>query len=287
MNNFKTYKLLCLLISLLVVSCDFFAPKEQKKTIARVNDVYLYESDFKEDFPKNISKDDSVLFFNQYVNNWATKQLLKHRAELNFEADKLAAFDQLAEDYKLDLYTNAYLNALIAKKIDTIITQSEFDTLYKYSKQNFKLNEELLKYRYITLSKEYKNLKDVKQKFIRFDSIDKIALDSLSIQFHSFMLNDTVWGKKTQLLNQLPALDANENSQLLKKSNFIQFEDSIRVYLVQINDLLNRNEQAPIEYMEQTLTQIILNKRKLKLIKQLEIEVRKDAIQNNEFEIYD
>lgn len=287
MNNFKTYKLLCLLISLLIVSCDFFAPKEQKKTIARVNDVYLYESDFKEDFPKNISKDDSVLFFNQYVNNWATKQLLKHRAELNFEADKLAAFDQLAEDYKLDLYTNAYLNALIAKKIDTVITQSEFDTLYKYSKQNFKLNEELLKYRYITLSKEHKNLKDVKQKFIRFDSIDKIALDSLSIQFHSFMLNDTVWGKKTQLLNQLPALDANENSQLLKKSNFIQFEDSIRVYLVQINDLLNRNEQAPIEYMEQTLTQIILNKRKLKLIKQLEIEVRKDAIQNNEFEIYD
>jgi hypothetical protein len=55
---------------------------------------------------------------------------------------------------------------------------------------------------------------------------------------------------------------------------------------VQINDLLKRHDQAPQDYVEKTLEQIILNKRKLKLIKQLEIDVRKDAIQNKEFQIY-
>ena len=55
---------------------------------------------------------------------------------------------------------------------------------------------------------------------------------------------------------------------------------------MQINDLLKRNEPAPQDYMTQTLKQIILNKRKLKLIKQLEIDVRKDAIQNQECEIF-
>ena len=100
------------------------------------------------------------------------------------------------------------------------------------------------------------------------------------------MLNDSLWVKKSQVIKTLPIINTPKNIQLLKKSNFLQFEDSIRVYLVRVNDLLKRNEQAPQEYVERTLEQIILNKRKLKLIKQLEIDVRKDAIQNKEFEIY-
>ncbi len=267
-------------------SCQLFKSEEEKETIARVNDDYLYKSDFINDYPGNLSKEDSILFSNQYIDNWATKQLLKQRAVLNLDSEKLSEFDQLAEDYKLDLYTNAYLNALIVKKLDTVISATEFDTLFSYSKQNFKLNEELLKFRYLTIDKDHNDIKNIEKRFKRFDSIDKMVLDSLSIQFHSFMLNDSIWVKKSQLLQKLPISANGMDSQLLKKSNFIQFEDSIRLYLVRINDLLKRNEQAPQEYMEQTLKQIILNKRKLKLIKQLEIDVRKDAIQNQEFEIY-
>ena len=267
-------------------SCQLFKSEEEKETIARVNDDYLYKSDFINDYPGNLSKEDSILFSNQYIDNWATKQLLKQRAVLNLDSEKLSEFDQLAEDYKLDLYTNAYLNALIVKKLDTVISATEFDTLFSYSKQNFKLNEELLKFRYLTIDKNHNDIKNIEKRFKRFDSIDKMVLDSLSIQFHSFMLNDSIWVKKSQLLQKLPISANGMDSQLLKKSNFIQFEDSIRLYLVRINDLLKRNEQAPQEYMEQTLKQIILNKRKLKLIKQLEIDVRKDAIQNQEFEIY-
>jgi hypothetical protein len=202
------------------------------------------------------------------------------------DESKLETFEQLAQDYKLELYSNAYLDALISKQLDTVITKSEFDTLYKYSKQNFKLNEELLKYRYICLRKDYKDLKSIENKFKRFDNNDKVVLDSLSIQFNSFILKDSIWVKKSLVLKTLPIINTPKNIQLLKKSNFLQFEDSIRVYLVRVNNLLKRNEQAPQKYVEQTLEQIILNKRKLKLIKQLEIDVRKDAIQNKEFEIY-
>lgn len=281
------YKYLLLILLLFTVcSCGFFENKEEKKSIARVNDVHLYESDFVKHLPEDLSEKDSTLFANQYINNWATKQLLKQHATLNLDESKLETFEQLAEDYKLELYSNAYLDALITKQLDTVITKSEFDTLYKYSKQNFKLNEELLKYRYICLRKDYKDLKSIENKFKRFDNDDKVVLDSLSIQFNSFMLNDSIWVKKSLVLKTLPIINAPKNIQLLKKSNFLQFEDSIRVYLVRVNDLLKRNEQAPQKYVEQTLEQIILNKRKLKLIKQLEIDVRKDAIQNKEFEIY-
>ena len=279
-------KSLLMILLFVVCSCSFFGKKEQEKSIARVNEVYLYESDFIKHLPENLSVKDSTLFANQYINNWATKQLLKQHAILNLDESKLETFEQLAQDYKLELYTNAYLDAIITKQLNTEISNSEFDTLYKYSKQNFKLNEELLKYRYICLEKDYKDLKSIKEKFKRFDNEDKVVLDSLSIQFNSFMLNDSLWVKKSLVIKTLPIINTPKNIQLLKKSNFLQFEDSIRVYLVRVNDLLKRNEQAPQEYVKRTLEQIILNKRKLKLIKQLEIDVRKDAIQNKEFEIY-
>jgi len=269
-----------------MVSCVFFEKQAQEKTIARVNDTYLYKSDFIKQLPEDLSKKDSTLFATQYINNWATKQLLKQHATLNLEEDKLEFFNQLAQEYKLELYANAYLDAFIVKQMDTVISKSEFDTLYKYSKQNFKLNEELLRFSYISIDKDYKDLSNIKEKFKRFNYQDKVLLDSLSIQFNSFMLNDSLWVKKSQVLKTLPVINSTKNLELLKKSNFLQFEDSIRVYLVRVNELLKRNEQAPQEYVEQTLEQIILNKRKLKLIKQLEIDVRKDAIQNKEFEIY-
>ena len=281
------YRYILLVLLFLCNSCSFFNEKSNSEIIARVDDTFLYKADLIKHLPENLSKNDSILFANQFVNNWATKQLLKQRASLNIDDEKLEIFNHLAADYKLDLYSNAYLDVLISSKLDTVIKPEEIDSLYRKSKQNFKLNDELIMYRYLVLEKDYNDLLNITNKFKRFNKTDKFDLDSLSIQFDSFSLNDSIWFKKSHLFNKFPNLKARKYNQLLKKSNFLQFEDSLRVYLVQIKDVLQRRDQAPKNYVASTLEQIILNKRKLKLIKQLEIEIRKDAIQNNEFEIYD
>lgn len=267
-------------------SCVFLDNEKEEKVIARVNNVYLYESDFLENLPKELSIEDSTIFANQYIQNWATKQILKQHANLNLENQQQENFDKLAEEYKLDLYVNTYLEALIENKLDTLVSIDELDELYQKTKDNFKLNEELLKFRYISVAKNNDDINDFSERLKRFDSIDKVVLDSLSIQFYSFMLNDTTWIKKSQVLQELPILNKATNVQLLKKSNFLQLEDSLRVYLVRVKDVLGRNQQSPKQYVTPTLEQIILNKRKLKLLKQLKIELRKDAEQNEEFEIY-
>ncbi len=54
-----------------------------------------------------------------------------------------------------------------------------------------------------------------------------------------------------------------------------------------VNDVLSRSDIAPIEYASPTIREILLNKRKQNLIKELEKDITKDAIKNNEFEIFD
>jgi len=274
------------LFSILIASCHFLQEKNKQKAIARVQEQYLYKEDLLQSLPKGLSKADSLLFVNQYIQNWATQQILKQKARLNLSEKTQQQFEKLAEDYKLDLYTNAYLDALISAKMDTLISKEAIDTLYQKTKDNFKLNETLVKFRYISIEANNTNIDDYSKRLKRYDSLDKVVLDSLSIQFDSYMLNDTIWVKQSQVLKKIPILKNPENFKRLKKSNFLQLKDSLKVYLVHIKDVLHRNECAPQQYVTPTLKQIILNKRKLKQIKQLKIELRNNAEQNNEFEIY-
>lgn len=269
-----------------VLSCDFFKKTEDRTPIARVNETYLYEEDIKDLVAEGTSVEDSTLLVNNYITRWATQLLLVEGAERNLPETTQNNFNKLVSQYKKDLFTKAYLDALVKKNIDTTVNQSEADTVYSKNKETFKLNEELVKFRYINIPQNAINLDDIEKRFKRFDANDKRYLDSISVQFKSYSLNDSVWVKTSQVIEKVPVLNAENKKELLKKSNFLQLKDSLHLYLMQINDVLLQNDYAPLEYVKPTINQIIINKRKLELIKQLEKDITKDAIKNNQFEIF-
>lgn len=271
---------------LCVLSCDFFKKTEDRTPIARVNETYLYEEDIKDLVAEGTSVEDSTLLVNNYITRWATQLLLVEGAERNLPETTQNNFNKLVSQYKKDLFTKAYLDALVKKNIDTTVSQSEADTVYSKNKETFKLNEELVKFRYINIPQNAINLDDIEKRFKRFDANDKRYLDSISVQFKSYSLNDSVWVKTSQVIEKVPVLNAENKKELLKKSNFLQLKDSLHLYLMQINDVLLQNDYAPLEYVKPTINQIIINKRKLELIKQLEKDITKDAIKNNQFEIF-
>ena len=174
----------------------------------------------------------------------------------------------------------------INKNLDTSITNQELEDVYSSNKQLFVLKEDLLKMRYLNINTKLSNLEEVKKRFKRFNEEDKKRLDSISIQFNSFYLKDSIWIKSEQAISKIKPLQLGFNKVLLKKPNFIQLKDSLGLYLMQINEVLERGNQAPIEYVLPTLKQIIINNRKLKLIKQLKSDIVNDAIKNKKFEIY-
>ena len=267
-------------------SCDFFKKADDRVQVARVNDAYLYYDDIKDLVSEETSVEDSTLLVQNFINRWATQQLLVDGAMLNLNETKQDAFNKLVIQYKNDLFTKAYIEALVKRSIDTAITKEEAETYYNKNKEVFKLNEELIKFRYLHVDENIIDFKNIERKFKRFNFSDKRELDSISIQFKSYSLNDSIWIKVSQVINKIPALNPENKNQLLKKSNFLQLKDSLGVYLMQINDVLLRNDTAPLEYVKPTIEQIVINKRKLELIRELEKDITKDAIKNKQFEIY-
>ncbi|WP_340155831.1 peptidyl-prolyl cis-trans isomerase [uncultured Winogradskyella sp.] len=280
------HTLYILLISLLFTSCDFFKKSDNRTPIARVNESYLYKEDIEDIVPKGTTKEDSTLMVNAYVNRWARQLLLMDGALVNLSEEKQTGFSKLVEQYKVDLYTKAYLEGLVKKNIDTLVQPEEAQLFYEANKESFKLNDNLIQFRYISLPLNPVNLDSIKTRFKRFKAKDKSYLDSISVQFISYSLNDSLWLKLNRVADKIPIITETNKNQLLKKTNFLQLKDSLNLYLMQVNDVRLQNDYAPLNYVNSSIKKIVINKRKLELIKQLENDITNDAIKNNQFQIY-
>jgi hypothetical protein len=271
---------------LLLASCDFFKKTDNRKPIARVNDSFLYTEDVEGVVPEGASKEDSILIVNAYVNRWASQLLLMDGALVNLSENKQKEFSRLVEQYKNDLYTKAYLDGLVNINMDTIVNADEARVFYEANKESFKLNDDLLQFRYINLPLNPIDLDTIKRRFRRFKAKDQRYLDSISVQFKSYSLNDSIWIKFNQVAEKISVVNIENKSQLLKKTNFLQLKDSLNLYLMQVNDVRLQNDYAPLDYVNTSIQKIVINKRKLELIKQLKNDITKDAIKNNQFQIY-
>ncbi len=274
-----------LILCLSFVSCNFIKQDSESEPIARVNDSFLFKEDIEGLITPTTTKEDSIIIVSNYINKWATQQLLIDQSIINLPIDQQEKFDKLVEDYKVDLYTEAYKSSIISGQLQTTISTEELQQYYERNKGNFKLNDELLRVRYVSLPLEFNNVKDIKNKLDRSSEEDQQELLTTSIKFNSFNLNDSIWIKNDLLLDALPAL--REKPELvLKKTNITQLQDSLGVYLIKIEEVLKTNDIAPLSYVKPTIEQIIINKRKQELLKKLEKEITIDAIKNKNFETF-
>lgn len=274
----------CCLIFL--ISCDLFDVQEKQRTNNEILAIVNTEKFFKKDLtillPQNINKIDSQLLVKSYIQDWAIKKLLLEKAENNSSLETVNQIDDLVKDYKESLLINNYKEQLVKQKLDTIVTEKELEEYYLLNKENFKLNEELVKIKFLHIDNTINDKKEI-LKFFKSDDIldlEELEKQELSFKFHQF--NDSTWTQLDNVLLKLPF----SKEKLLKKTKFIQKQDSIGLYLVAIKDVLELKSIAPLSYVIPTIEQMILHKRKIQLIRDIEKIIIKDAIQNNNFKIY-
>lgn len=278
--------ILILFLAHCFVSCNYFKPEINTKAIARVEDSYLYEDEIKDLVPAGTSKKDSLLIVRNFINRWASQKLLVEAAEINLNEVAKANFNQLIKQYKIDLYTKAYIEEIVKRSVDTLITIQELKKYYSENKENFKTNEKLVRLRYINLQKDNPKFETIKSKFFDFKKTDNIFWDTNTLQFKSFALNDSVWVEMSQIYSKLPFINPENRDGYIVSGKTIQFSDSLDMYLVKINKVIDKNEISPFDYLKPTLKEVILNKRKLELIKKFEKEITEDAIKDKKYEIY-
>ena len=277
-------KSIYLIILLLICSCDL-PTNEESNAVARVGEDFLFVSDIEDQIGANGS--DSIQITRRTINEWAEELLYLKKAEINLSSREKKGLEELVSTYRNDLYVKTYKDKAIQSQLDSIVEKEEIESYFEQNKLNFKTNKDLLRGRYVRVRNENYNLRSIRKSIRRFNEDDKVFLDSIALQFTTYSLNDSIWVQASQFFNRLPSISERRYKNFLKNDTFFELQDSLEVYLVVVEEVVLRNDLAPLDYVAPTLKQILINKRKLELMRQLDREIIEEGLRQNIYEVYE
>lgn len=269
---------------LVVTGCTSLSDNEDKTELARVNEHYLYLEDVEDVLDLGRSGRDSITMIQNFVSKWVQQQVIIDQARQNLLEEELDFSKQL-EEYRNSLIIYSYETRLLEQYLDTAVTSPEIEEYYRQNPNNFELSENIIQINYVRLHVDSPEVNRIRS-LLRSDDTEQLYLLEEYCERYAteFWLEDE-WLYFNDILEQLPTeMDDQEN--FLARNKNIQLKEDPFWYLVHIKDYKLRDSISPLEMERENIKKIIVNKRKLDLIKKMREDLVKAAVENNQVEIY-
>ena len=264
------------------MGCSNFSNNNSNNLVARAGENFLYENDL----PIYTSKDDSLIKISSFIEAWAKEKVLYDLSMINLSQSKRSEIDELVDNYKVDLYINSYKDLIVNSRIDSIVTSEQIDSFYSLNMNNFKLNENLLKYRYIKVPKDNININRIRRYIVRVNEQDRYFLDSLNFQFADLKLNDSTWFTERDVISSIDFINQNNKSKYFVKRRLFSVEELNYNNFFIIDEILKSGNIPPKSYLYDKIKSSIINQRKLNLLKSINKEILNDALKSKKYEVY-
>jgi hypothetical protein len=281
-----------LLLLLASSSCDFIKRKnntgnnDSRVAVARVDQTFLYHDELTGIVPSGSNKEDSTERMQAYINSWVHKQLLIRQAGKQININK-AEVERKLLDYRYSLIAYEYQTAYIKQHLDTLVSAQEIETYYKQYNTNFVLKQNIVRATYLKVPQSAPRIKKIKDLIFSVKEKDKEELKSYCLSFAAaYHLADSTWMQFDDLVKDSPLADLPDKVQFLKRTPYYETTDDTYLYVLNVEEYRISDSVSPLEFVREEITNIILNKRKVALAKQLDEEVFNKAKENEEFEIY-
>jgi len=266
-------------------SCTTLENRSKEKSLARVYEKNLYLSDIQDIFPNHISQADSIIILQSFVDKWVKKQLILQKAELNLTEEQKDVRQRL-DEYRSSLLIYKYEQNLITQKLDTIITRDEVQAYYDENPSNFSLDDHIIKCLYIKIPIDAPELYKVRQLYRSEREEDVQQLESYCYQYAlKYDYFNEQWVPFTNITRELPN-EIRSPDRYLRYNRYIEQQDSLYRYLVNIREYKLSGTVAPLPYVEAKIRTIILNKRKVQFVNDLENNIYMDALNKGDFTVY-
>jgi len=268
-----------------VLCCTRKAEPVAEKPLARVFDNYLYADDIKGVVSSGITGQDSISVLNDFIEKWVRNQLLLNKAENNLTEQEKDVQKQI-ENYRSSLLIYAYQQSYLHQKLDTNVNETEIEAYYKDNQSNFVLNDPLMKGTFIKLPVKAPEIYKVRQ-WYRSDApedlknLEGYCYNHATVYDH---FNDG-WVNLNEVLRSIPS-DSKILLNTLKNRKYIEIRDQNYYYFVTAKDIVSEGEATPYDLVKNDIHSIILNKRKVQLISELETSIYTDAQNREHFIIY-
>lgn len=271
---------------LALASCSFFSKKKEldKDVIARVNDEYLYASDI-QGITRGLKGKDSINALKTYTESWVRKKLLLNKAKENI-SDEEVDISKKVEEYKESLLLYEYEKAYIQQKLDTTIRQDEMEEWYEKLKENFPLEADVYQVLFVKFKKDVRDLDKARKWILKpKDEEDLLRLEGYCREFATvYVMDKGIWYDKETLLKNFP-LSESDVSTLAAQKNFKEFRKPEGNWFIRILNMKKKDEPSPLELVRASISRVIIEKRRLKLVERVYNKIYEDGLKSKSFEI--
>lgn len=276
-----------ILIILFFTGCQYFQPKEetQEKVIARVGDKQLVAANFVDLIPSNLAPMDSSIFVEKFVLDWVKKQLLISKAEEAIDFNE-ARIQKKVLDYQYALMVHELEKKYIDANLNEAVSDEEIQTYYDEKSENFVLRQNLAKCVYFKIPAAAPNIWRFRRNLKNYPKDTTQIWDYANEHAVKAFVEDSVWIKFDEVLIETPLKDINDKTAFLKTNSSVEVSDEDFIYFLKIFEYKLIGEIAPLEFIKESVSDIIINKRKIALKVELEKKIYEEAEQTNAFEIY-
>lgn len=279
-------------ILLSLSSCDYLASSDQisanasKELVASVGNSFLFASDISNIISAQTSREDSALIVEQFVRNWIKKELLVQEANNNMKINQ-SEIERKVADYRFTLLSYEYQKLMVQQSLDTSVTFQEIRDYYEENQVNFALKQNIFRGRYLKISNDAPKKNDVRRWIKSSRPQDMESLKSYAFQFaDNYSLEDSTWIKFDDIIKNSPLSTISNKVQFLRRNRYVEEVDSVYLYLLNIQEYKISEEASPLEFVQEEIRNIILNKRKVALAKSLENDIYGRAKENEDYKIY-
>lgn len=266
------------------VSCHLIMDSE-KVPLAKVGERVLYLDDLQSVLPAGLSSDDSMMMAEDYIKKWIMNELLVKKAEENLSPAQKDLSKELME-YRNSMLTYRYKMELMFQRLDTVVSDSEISAYYELHKDNFVLNKNIVKAIFIQIPSEVSRPEQVKVfcEQVSDDNLKELQEYCLryAITYDLYVDN---WVELEQIARNLPEPITDEN-RFLRRNATIEMRDKDFYYLLCVIDYRLASNLAPVEYVEENIKSLIINRRRIDFLKKIEDDVYIEGIRNNKFKLY-
>ena len=273
------------LLMILASACKTSGDGVNEEPLVRINETVLSRGMVYQAIPNSLTPEDSAVFAQDYINRWIRSELLLSKAELNLTPEEKDV-DQLLEEYRRSLLIHLYQQKLLEQKYSPLITGSEIKRYYTEMEDNFKLSEPILKGVFVIVPQSAPNIDDLEKLYRSDDSEDLVKLEAYCFQnakkYEVFLDH---WLTMDEINKRLPE-PINRTERFLKNNTYYHTSDSLNQYFLSIREYKLNTELAPIEFVEAKIKAILLNKKRLEFIKNLESDLYEEALKNKNIKFY-
>ena len=275
----KTGIIIALLASFLLVGCTAFEKKQQAGAAVELNGQYLYRSTL-DSLTLGLDPEDSTRVVQQYVSQWA-KDILVYD---NAKARPNETIERMVEDYRRALYVHAYEEYLVERRMPKTVADSTVAQLYAQMPDRFTLDESIVKGMLVVIPNDAPKIDKLRGWMNKpdMDAIEKYVYQNAS----GYELFTDKWLTTTELLAKMPVERA-ELETRLKAKNQIEVADTLKTYLLQVEDKHLRGEQMPMEYARPQIEKMVLSARQVEFLTKERERLYNEAIQNQKIHFYE